>query len=56
MDANSWLWVALIAFLLFCCVPMLFTGRRRDKREAAHSDSDPQPRDLPEERHGPARR
>jgi hypothetical protein len=28
MDADSWLWVALIAFLVFCCVPMFFMGRR----------------------------
>lgn len=28
MDANSWIWLALIAFLVFCCVSMLFMGRR----------------------------
>lgn len=56
MDANSWLWVALIAFLVFCCVPMLFMGRRRAKGETAHSDSEPQSRDLPDERHGRASR
>ena len=27
MDANAWIWVALIAFLVFCCLPMLFMGR-----------------------------
>ena len=27
MDADSWLWIALIAFLIFCCVPMLLMGR-----------------------------
>lgn len=31
MDGNSWLWIALIAFLVFCCLPMLFMGRH-DKR------------------------
>lgn len=31
MDADSWLWIALVAFLIFCCVPMLFM-RRHDKR------------------------
>ena len=31
MDADSWLWIALIAFLIFCCAPMLLMGRR-DKR------------------------
>ncbi len=30
MDASTWLWVALIAFLAFCCGSMLFMGRRRD--------------------------
>lgn len=30
MDANSWLWVALIAFLVFCCLPMLFMGRHKE--------------------------
>jgi len=29
MDANSWLWIALIAFLVFCCGPMLSMGKRR---------------------------
>ena len=33
MGAHSWILVALIAFLVFCCLPMLFMGRR-DK----HSD------------------
>ena len=31
MDADSWLWIALIAFLIFCCMPMLLMGRH-DKR------------------------
>lgn len=26
MDGNTWLWIALIAFLIFCCVPMLRMG------------------------------
>lgn len=29
MDGNTWLWIALIAFLIFCCVPMLRVGWRR---------------------------
>lgn len=33
MDANSWLWIALVAFLIFCCLPMLFMGRH-DKRSS----------------------
>ena len=28
MVANSWLWIALIAFLVFCCLMMLFAGKR----------------------------
>jgi hypothetical protein len=38
MEADSWLWFALIAFLVFCCVPMLFMGRRHTvpkRRDAA---------------------
>lgn len=36
MGANSWLWFALIAFLIFCCLPMLFMGRgRRPPQDAA---------------------
>ena len=36
MDADSWLWIALIAFLVFCCGPMLLMGRH-DKR-SHHGD------------------
>ncbi len=28
MIENPWLWIALIAFLVFCCLPMLFMKRR----------------------------
>lgn len=31
MDANVWLWIALVAFLVFCCVPMLFMRRGHSK-------------------------
>lgn len=24
----SWLWIALIGFLVLCCIPMLFAGKR----------------------------
>lgn len=38
MDANSWLWVAFIAFLVFCCyLPMRLMGRH--KSNATHSGS-----------------
>lgn len=31
----NWLWLVIVAFLVLCCVPMLFMGRRkRDKRGA----------------------
>lgn len=33
MDTNTWLWIALIAVLVFCCVPMLFMGRHRKHSE-----------------------
>ena len=33
MDANAWIWVALIAFLVFCCLPMLFMGRRAKRSD-----------------------
>ena len=29
MNGNSWLWIALIAFLVFCFLSMLFMGRHR---------------------------
>lgn len=28
MSANSWFFIAIIGFLVFCCLPMLFMGRR----------------------------
>ena len=32
MDANAWIWVALIAFLVFCTLP-LFMGRRAKRSD-----------------------
>lgn len=42
MSANSWLWIALIAFLVFCCLPMLLGGRprRRPHDTAKGEDGD----------------
>ena len=40
MEANFWPWVALIAFLVFCCLPMLFMARR-DKHSERTNRSDP---------------
>ncbi len=31
MDQTSWLWIALIAFLVFCCAPMLFRARHQGR-------------------------
>lgn len=40
MSANWWLWIALIAFLVFCCLPMLFMGRgRKPPHTAAKEDT-----------------
>jgi len=41
MKGDWWSWIALIAFLVFCCLPMLFMGRRgRLSHEAAKKDAD----------------
>lgn len=38
MDTNAWLWIAIIAFLIFCCLPMMFMRHRphggRDEDDA----------------------
>jgi cytochrome c-type biogenesis protein CcmH/NrfF len=31
MGANWWLWIALIAFLIFCFLPMLFMRKRNSR-------------------------
>ena len=36
MEPTSWLYVALIAFLIFCCGSMLFMGRHKD--QSTHTD------------------
>ena len=38
MEADSWLWIALVAFLIFCCVPMLLMERHN--KRAHHKDRD----------------
>ena len=46
MDSNSWLWIALVAFLVFCCLPMFFMGRhsndgnRRDDADKSQGPGD----------------
>jgi len=40
MDANSWLWLALLVFLVFCCGSMLFMGRRERHSSAKHGRDD----------------
>lgn len=39
MNADPWLWVALVAFLIFCCVPMLFM-RHGDRGGKSKSQDD----------------
>ena len=59
MNTNTWIWIALIAFLVFCCGPMLFMGRRRSKdsdrknvsdetKNKASSVKQPEPKDSPD--------
>ena len=41
MGASNWLWVALIAFLIFCCVvPMLFMRKRGGRSQDAAKEED----------------
>lgn len=40
MSANWWLWIALIAFLVFCCLPMLYMGRHRGRPRTAAKEED----------------
>lgn len=57
MDTNTWIWIALIAFLVFCCGPMLFMGRRHSEdsdrknmsdetQNKASSEKQPERKDL----------
>jgi len=57
MNTNTWLFIALIAVLVFCCGPMLFMGRRHSKdsdhknmsdetKNKASSEKQPQRKDL----------
>lgn len=40
MDADSWLWIALIAFLIFCCMPMLLMGRHNKRPQDKDRDEE----------------
>ena len=40
MKGDWWSWIALSAFLVFCCLPMLFMRRRMRSHEAAKKDAD----------------
>lgn len=40
MNSNTWILIALVAFLIFCCGPMLFMGRRRSKDSGQKNMSD----------------
>lgn len=37
MDAYVWLWIALI---VFCCIPMLFMGKRDNRSHDAAKEND----------------
>lgn len=39
MKANAWLWIALLAFLVFCCLPMLRMGRHKKSRSEPSPDN-----------------
>jgi len=47
MNTNSWFyWIAIIAFLIFCCGPMLFMRRRRKSgQDAAKKEGRSKPDD-----------
>ena len=47
MDANAWVWVTLIGFLVFCCLPMLFMKHDHGSHETRRADrSDKEQRDM----------
>lgn len=39
MDTNTWLLIAIIAFLVFCCLPMLFMGKHRKRPSDAAEEN-----------------
>lgn len=43
MDANWWSWVAVIGFIVICCVPMLFMGKRNSRSHNAAKGEDRKP-------------
>lgn len=39
MTGEIWLWIALAAFLIFCCLPMLILhSSKRDPQKAQNED------------------
>lgn len=40
MNGNFWLWIALIAFLVFCCLSMLFMGGHRRRQHDSVKEED----------------
>lgn len=41
MNSIPWLWIALIGFIVLCCIPMLFMGKRdRNSHSGAAQDGD----------------
>lgn len=42
MDANWWPWIAIIGFLIFCCVPMLFMHKRDSHSQPKGEEKKPE--------------
>ena len=40
MNGNTWLWIALTAFLAFCVLSMLFMGGHRRRQPDAVKEED----------------
>lgn len=40
MNGNTWLWFALIAFLVFCVLSLLFMGRHRGRQHDVIKEKD----------------
>lgn len=40
MRGDWWPWIAFIAFLIFCCLPMLFMGRRHARSRNAKKEEE----------------
>ena len=43
MDGIPWLWIALAAFLIFCCLPMVFMRHDHPSHEKGDADGKHKP-------------